>query len=377
MANFSLRIENFRALRRVAWAPSGLCLLCGANGAGKTTMLDALWFLRLLFERGHEEALASVDGSFLRTVEVRDDEPVVFELGVGAALWRLRLPVANAGLKGFFGEELLRDGEVVARAAMFEGVWRYGTETQPHDDVRCFTKVLWDRGEVPWLRPLVDMLRGTRVYGTYWLHQVTRGEPDTRASFLASNGRNLWSVLANWRASPTRYRGQFEWVIDEARRAFPGLIETLEFDRGQPVFFAPGRSSPEMGLPPSRMADGLLTGLLHLTAVAGALDGSIVAFDEVENQLHPWAIRSLLRAMRTRAEAHGLTVLLTTHSPLVMNEFGDDPERVYVLDTAPGRDTVPTAMSELRDDDWLAQAKLGTRYDRLEFARPLFGKNPA
>jgi predicted ATPase len=72
--DFELRLQNFRVLRQARWAPSGVCLLAGANGAGKTTMLDALLFLRVLFERGHEAAFANVGGS-LPSVRPRSPKP--------------------------------------------------------------------------------------------------------------------------------------------------------------------------------------------------------------------------------------------------------------------------------------------------------------
>jgi predicted ATPase len=95
-----------------------------------------------------------------------------------------------------------------------------------------------------------------------------------------------------------------------------------------------------------------------------------VAFDEVESRLHPHAIRSLLATMREEVEARGLTVILTTHSPVVMNEFRDTPEQVFVLEPSPDHPTVPNALSVLHAEAWLAQAKLGTLYDQLAFAAP-------
>ncbi len=97
----------------------------------------------------------------------------------------------------------------------------------------------------------------------------------------------------------------------------------------------------------------------------------MVAFDELENQLHPHAIRTLLAAIRERASIQQLTVVVTTHSPVVMNQFRDDLEHVFVLDRSDPDRPLPRTLTELHTEEWLAQAKLGTLYERLAFASPL------
>jgi len=369
--HLALRVWNFRILEHLEWSPSGVCLLSGPNGAGKSTTLDAFLFLRVLFDRGHEAAFHAVGARFFRRVNVPESEPVVFELDAGNIRWRLRFPMSSAGIKDTYGEELYHNGQLVLRAAMFEQVWNLGAERLPLDDIRCCAKVLWDRGDAKWMKPFADAVGAIRVYDSCGLNQVQRSDPiEPRQYYLHGSGANLWSVLANWKSAPTLSKGRFEWVMSAARKAFPDLIATIEFDGGFPIIFPPGAAGPESGLPPERAADGLLTGLLHLTAIAGARPGSIVAFDEIENQLHPHAIRSLLSSMRARAEEEHLTIVVTTHSPVVMNNFRDEPEKVFVLDRSePGR-AIPISMTDLHSEEWLAQAKLGTLYERLAFGSP-------
>ncbi len=272
MSSFTIRASNFRVLERLAWAPRGLCVLSGANGTGKTTTLDALRFLQAVFLWGHDSGLRRVSGAQLLRMQAPPDEPVVFSIQTGDLRWVLRFPMSAQGLQGHFGEELHRGDQVVLRAGMHQDHWFLGTERQEHgEEPRCCAKQLWDRGGSPWMRPLVDLLTGLRVYDAYSLNQVKRVEPVSQGdAFLHGTGRNLWSVLSNWKGAPLRYRGQFDWVMAEARRAFPGIAGTVEFDRGIPYLFGPGAKDAAEGLLPSRVADGHLTGLLHLTAVAGA-----------------------------------------------------------------------------------------------------------
>ncbi len=367
----TLRVWNFRNLLHLEWSPSGVCLLGGPNGSGKSTTLDAFLFLRVLFERGHEAAFQRVGARYFRSTSVPESEPVVFELDAGSVRWKLRFPMASAGLKDTYGEELYHQGRLVLRAAMFQQSWNLGTDRLPLDDVRCCAKVLWDRGDAGWMKPFADAVGAIQVYDSYWLPQVERSEPvEPRQSILHGSGANLWSVLSNWKSAPIASKGRFEWVMSAARKAFPDQISTIEFEGGFPLLFPPGASGPESGLPPERAADGLLTGLLHLTAVAGARPGSLVAIDEMENQLHPHAIRSLLSSMRARAEEDDLTIIVTTHSPVVMNNFREEPEKVFVLDRSEPRRPVPIPITELHSEDWLAQAKLGSLYERLAFGSP-------
>jgi predicted ATPase len=378
VSKLTIVAKNFRALEYLKWSPASVCLLCGPNGAGKSTALSIFRFLRILFDFGLESALQKLDGQHFRRHDAPENEPVFFEVSVDDLRWRLRFPMSLAGLRGPFGEELYRGQELVVRAAMFDEGWYLGTERHPRDERRCCAKVLWDRGDADWMAPLTKALLDMRVYDSYWLNQVQSADmTDTRSAYLAERGSNLWTVLANWKTSPINYNGQFEAVMSAARQAFPGLISTVEFARGFPDLFPPGATEAAQGLPPKRAAEGLLTGLLHLTALFGARTGSLLAFDEVENQLHPHAIRALLAAMRRRAEERELTVVLTTHSPVVLNAFREEPEQVYVLERkAPGA-PVPAAMTELHSEEWLAQAKLGTLYDQLAFGAPTAENNPA
>ncbi|MBU0906607.1 MAG: AAA family ATPase [Nanoarchaeota archaeon] len=48
----SLRLENFKGIRKFTLEPGGKCLIRGANGSGKTTLMDA--FLWLLFNKDSE-----------------------------------------------------------------------------------------------------------------------------------------------------------------------------------------------------------------------------------------------------------------------------------------------------------------------------------
>ena len=374
MPHFTLRIRDFRVLESLDWRPEGVCVLSGANGAGKSTTLDALRFLRALFSWGQESAFDSVDGVSFARLAAAPDTPVEFAVEVEDLLWKLRFPISAQGVKGTYGEELHRGGQVVLRTAMFEDGWYLGTERKPLDEQRCCAKLLWDQGREPWMQPLVDVLEGIRTYESYWLNQVkTPKAVGAAGSFLHGTGRNLWSVLDNWKSSPLRYRGQFDWVLSQARKAFPGIIGDIEFDRGVAYLFPPGATDPAEGLLPNRAADGLLTGLLHLTAVAGARPGSLVAFDEVENRLHPHAIRTLISAMRHQADERDLTIVLTTHSPVVLNQFRDEPELVYVLGHGVAGLEAPAPMTALHSAEWLAQAKPGSLYERLAFGAPDVG----
>jgi predicted ATPase len=370
MPSVTLQATHFRALSRLAWTPQPVSAVVGPNGSGKTTLLDLLGFLRGTFQGGHEQGLrAAGGGDHLPSRGCGPDDLVEVEITVDDLRWRLRLPMSAAGLKGHYGEELYRGEDLVLRCRPYEQTWQLGEQQLPLDELRCCARVLWDRGEAPWLRPLYDLLYNLRTYD-FWINQVANGTSREDANhFLHSHGKNLWAVLANWKQAPLVYRGQFDWVMKHARAAFPDLLGTLEFAHGEAVLFPPDATDPADGLPPRRQPDGLLTGLLQLTALAGAKPGSLIAFDEIENQLHPHAIRSLLDAAREIAEERGLIVVLTTHSPVVLDCFRDHPEQVFVLD--PTAATQPVPLDELKNPEWLAMFSLGDLYARMRFGAPL------
>lgn len=66
---------------------------------------------------------------------------------------------------------------------------------------------------------------------------------------------------------------------------------------------------------------------------------SLVLIDEIETSLHPRAQRRLLRDLATIARLNELQIILTTHSPYVLEELPDEA-RIYLMEGQAGKSPV-------------------------------------
>jgi len=372
---WTFRVKNFRALDSLDWSPSGVCLLGGPNGSGKTSVLNALQFPRFLFSHDLTKALKTLGGATaLRHLSAPDEAPVTFEFASGEICWKIEIPIEGVGVHPFYGEQLTRGDIVEYEARPYESTARIHGTMQDRHERRSGLHVLWTSVKPPWLHAFVTRLTQVRVHYSYDLNAVIRpsASADIGNDYLHPTGRNLWAVLKAWEGSENATdRARLEWVIEQARRGFPDIIADLRFDgsNGEPRLYIPAHE--DQGLPVHLAADGLLVGLLHLTAVAGAPPGMLLGFDEMENQLHPHAIRSILAAMRERADEYDLTMVLTTHSPVLMNEFKGHEDSFFILDRSIAGAPVPTPLSRVKDPKWLRHFSLGDLYEREEFGAPV------
>jgi predicted ATPase len=373
-----IRVRNYRVLRDVDWAPPlGVSVLVGPNGSGKTTLLTVLELLRNAYLKGVPAAINSQGGSWeLRHWDAEPEAPVSVALGVDDLCWELQLGVRGASVDERAGERLSRGEDLILRREPFSDHVVYRAEDwtlssgngSPGAARVALRRVSDDRRDAE-LDPLVTALTGSRVYLLYNLRKLlTYGSRYGTDLYLHPSGENVFTVLRNW-TGRRDCRHRYEFVLESLRDAFPDLCEDIEFEAaGQTVTANVIPPGTDRRIPIRFVPNGWLVALLHLCAVAGAKPGSVVAIDEIENALHPYAIRSLTAAFRDWTRQWKLTVLLATHSPVVIDQFREEPSHVFIMQ--PGREVLPTRLTEEFAPDWLAHFSLGDLFAHENFGGP-------
>jgi predicted ATPase len=367
-------VRNLHALRRLSLPLDGVSALTGANGAGKTTVLLALKVLRAALERGLPEAVSTtLGGSYdLRNHDAPPDEPIELGLDAGDLAWRLELIPRGATVDHQTVESLtLGADRIFARDSAGSFVYRgvqerlngvaserlglglgWVTDAHPGDQ---------DAARMAALVQDIHVFYDADLRGLRW-----NGSRATEDRSLRSDARNVFTILRTWR-DRREDRHRFAFVDEGLRAAFPGVYKDLDFDAAPTTvtarIYRPGDETP---CTINHEANGVLGMLVLLSEVASAHRGGIVAIDEPENSLHPFAVRSFVRDARAWARRYDLTVLLTTHSPVVLDQWNGEPERVFALER--GRETLPVRLDELRDRAWLAHYTLGDLYAGGDFS---------
>ncbi|HLL04043.1 MAG TPA: AAA family ATPase [Myxococcaceae bacterium] len=352
---FTLTVQNFRGLRRVQWSPSGVCALVGPNGSGKTTLIDVLQILQDAQAQGFAKAIEEHGGAYgMRFFGAPKSEPVVFKLQVGKSAWEFQpqLSMGPGGAQLVVREKLL-DG--IRRFFEFEGTW------QPADK-----QALEYQDER--VKPLKEAISGYRHYRSYVLPNLRREGSRLGGDLrLLGDGSNLFTVLMNWR-NRRDHKDRMDFVTRTLKQSFPGLFADFSFPIAANIVACEVHSSSDTTLIPSLLPDGFLVMLLHLCAIASAPPGPTIAIDEPENALHPFAIRRLMDAAREWSDAHDVTVLLATHSPVILDTFKELPDKVFVME--PGHEVLPVSLDRIKGRDWLAHFSLGDLYEHLEYGAP-------
>lgn len=125
---------------------------------------------------------------------------------------------------------------------------------------------------------------------------------------LFEDGTNLNNILSNWISEKQKLPNRIEAAITEL---FPNTQVGATTTAQGEVFVKVYEKGLELN--PPCIADGLYKILAVLAAIE--LKPSLLAIDEIENSLHAKALRYIIDELR----ASGTTVVLTTHSPVVVD----------------------------------------------------------
>ena len=360
-----IKIEGFRRLHHIDVDMRPMMVMIGANGVGKTSLLDAMSLLsasatgtlnRRLSEMG---GVADVltrgrtgDISLSTEMEVPDYEPLKYDLHIelrGQA-YGIRQETLSQERAGFLDPFKHIDSE-------YSDVTYFDTET------RRLVRPNWDHNplesslaQVPKMFQQAEELRRTLGSMTqYHVLDVGQRAPVKLpqqlmpADLPGENGENLLPFLYNLREGN---HDHYEAIEDTLKSAFPGF-ETLNFPS-----VAAGMLSmtwKERGFRSPMYMHQLSEGTLRFIWLVSLLQSpglsTVTMIDEPEVSLHPELLAILADLMREASER--TQVIVATHSDRFVRFL--NPEEVVVMDIADNGLASATWADSLNLDDWLAE----------------------
>jgi predicted ATPase len=144
-------------------------------------------------------------------------------------------------------------------------------------------------------------------------------ETDTEQPFVHPNGEGVTRVL---QVLSLKHRNQFQKLEDEFRKYVPE-VEELTFDRADQGkwFIQVVESGLTEAIPLSDLSEGSRTILAILTIIYQPNRPDLILLEDIERDIHPRSLKPLMEAMRRISKEHGVQIIMTTHSPYVVDCF--------------------------------------------------------
>jgi predicted ATPase len=340
----SISLRNFKSFgeeQRIPLRP--ITILVGPNNSGKSAFMSIGQFVRSSLEMEPEAAL-----------------------------------VEHGGAEFLFHRPAVDDGRM--RIAWTVDLLRYQVELEHRSNtvVQCEEEFLYGyQPGRPTARPLSVSLRGDRWDGEGDLYPIVNhirfpprrpfsilravlGQPDYAALCsnitlpllnsrlvklslaalhedarvvheprLESSGAGLAAVLALWRgADPDRAQRLDDFLhrcLPEVKRA---LVKPGAVDGTQRLWIQ--QTDGEM-FDAGHVSDGVLFFVALAMHAIDATPGSVLFVDEPEQSIHPRRLGEVVEFFRRIVDEYQCQFVVATHSPILLNQFRDEPEAIVLF----------------------------------------------
>ncbi len=407
MKILKLEIEGYRSFKSQTWRPGDLNVVIGPNGSGKSNLLRVLEMVSVAAtgrlgryvqqEGGMEPMVWDGRADKVRLRASMTPIPRHADLAKDALTYDLTLQRLGKSSSYRIEREVLANALEMKllerdpqRAVVFstvsqslENVSRTTTttaepatttmpgpaiEAQPASVSQEETLLSSAAGPFAANRFVAEFqqeLASWQVYQDFHTHrdaairmpQVTRA--DTQ---LTPDGQNLIAVLHSLYTGNRDFKNEINTAM---QAAFGDDFEELVFPPAadQRIQLRVRWKSLSREVSAADLSDGTLRFLFLLAALANPLPPPLIAIDEPETGLHPSMLPIV--AEYARDAANRTQVILTTHSPELLDAFGNQPPTTTVVEWKDGQ-TVLRVLAGDRLDYWLKKYTLGELYRSKE-----------
>jgi predicted ATPase len=296
-------IRNFKCLRDIQVELEQFTVFVGPNASGKSSILQALNLLCLLF---HTEPPNQLDNELnkSRSQGATEQIELAAELGGKAYRYRPGLPFAQPNPRQWTGQGR---GVATSLAASDWEPWKAEPRGSPPLPLSTLLRLETSKLVVP-----------TPAQGL---------DPTT----MAPDGTGLHSALANIALSDPeawqKLQDHLRQIVPTVRR----LRATLKGPNNFPALLFDMQGADSLAA--WQISEGTLLVLGLLTALHAPGHPNLVLLDDLDRGLHPKAQRELMTLLRGLQQAQpDLQIVATTHSPYMLDCMAADEVRMTLLD---------------------------------------------
>jgi predicted ATPase len=325
-----LRVQGFKAVKDSGYVDlQPLTLFIGRNGSGKSSFVEALQWMQDAY---FDDLLRATDNrfrafSYLLNKRSRNIKlHLEFEPAPKPVFYDLDVRKAAGSDRPIVFDETVRQGQTIAQETIlwttkgakgpaFRNV--KGANPERNGNRLAVRSLAQERRALRALAAFIEGMVVLRLSPTMMRFESSLERAEGR--LLDEEGALLPSLLSSFSAEQRR------WVRERIALVLPGVgdLKVEKTDRAHGYVVASEKmiwkgGSRQVDLPSWMLSEGTrrLTALFALLAARPR--PSLLVIEEIENGLDPWTLELVFQELRDAA-ADGTQVILTTHSPFLLD----------------------------------------------------------
>ena len=372
----ALHLKDFLSFQDVSIELGPVNVLIGANGSGKSNLIDAIDFLRhcpgdlssfVLNEGGAEQWIRRANRAEVASVGL--SSPVgesVLDYNVSFRSQQSATKIVNESLFRRFGDmtfyDFKRTGDTFSWAELYEVYDFLKVDPARLRPAQTFISQFRVPSDPTPITAFSDQLSRVRIYRSFVTGkrtQLRRGAPVTGADEpqLNESGGNLAYVLHE--LDNQDRLGLVNEYLEEFAPRYQGVKPRLVNGAWTLQLREAGLDAPT---PTERISEGTLNFLCLLAILLDPNPPPLICIDEPEVGLHPDAITLVGKAIQ---DAESRTqLIIATHSEALVDRFSDRPEAVIVCEKDSTNSTTLKRQSREELSTWLEDYTLGSLWQR-------------